>query len=65
MYEKTITVFNRYKSRFGDTWHPTVITNVNLIVDRASIFAKYGENATDNAMDPLIEGMLTYLFIMI
>lgn len=50
MYEKTITVFNRYKSRFGDTWHPTVITNVNLIIDRASIFAKYGENATDNAI---------------
>lgn len=50
MYSDTVTVFNRYRSRLGDMWYPTVLFNVNLNIDRASIVSRYGENAKDNAV---------------
>lgn len=50
MYNKTITLFNRYNSRAGDMWYPTIIRNVDLIVDKALIVAKLGENSSDKAM---------------
>lgn len=49
MYNDTITLFNRYKSSSGDIWYPTVIHNVNLIVDKSSLIAKYGAESKDNA----------------
>ena len=49
MYSDTITMFNRYRSRQGDMWYPHVLHNVNLIVDSASIIAKYGAESTGKA----------------
>lgn len=49
MYSETITLFNRYHSRLGDIWYPHILHNVNLIVDKASIMAKYGAETTDKA----------------
>lgn len=50
MYNRTITLFNRYDSRLGDTWYPTVLKNVDLNIDKASIVARYGAESTDNAI---------------
>lgn len=50
MYSDTITLFNRYKSRLGDMWYPTVIKGVNLNIDKAAIIAKYGAESKDNAV---------------
>lgn len=51
MYKDTVTVFNRYVDSFGNTtWHPHVLSGVNLIVDKAAIVAKYGEVSKDNAV---------------
>lgn len=51
MYKDTITLFNRKSGGTkGDTWYPTVIKNVNLNIDRASILAKYGAESQDNAV---------------
>lgn len=50
MYDKTITLFNHYKSRLGDMWYPTVIDGVNLLIDKAAIVAKYGAESKDNAI---------------
>ena len=52
MYQDTITLFNRKTGDRGqpDTWYPTIIRNVNLNIDRASILAKYGADSQDNAM---------------
>lgn len=49
MYDKTITLFNRYDSRLGDTWYPTVLHGVDLNIDKASIIAKYGPESSDRA----------------
>jgi hypothetical protein len=49
MYSDTITLFNRYHSKLGNIWFPHVLRNVNLIVDKASIMAKYGAETTDKA----------------
>lgn len=49
MYNDTITLFNRYESRFGDTWYPTVIRGCHLNMDKAAIIAKYGADTQDNA----------------
>ena len=49
LYSDTITLFNRYQSKLGDTWYPTVLHNVDLNVDKAAISAKYGENSADSA----------------
>ena len=50
MFADTVTVFNRYVSRLGDMWYPTVIDGVNLLIDKASIVAKYGAESKDNAI---------------
>ena len=52
MYTDVITLFNRKPGERGqgDTWYPTVIKGVNLNIDRASILAKYGAEAQDNAV---------------
>lgn len=51
MYKDTVTVFNRYVDSFGNTtWHPHVLSGVNLTVDKAAIVAKYGEVSKDNAV---------------
>lgn len=51
MYQDTITLFNRKPGERGqsDTWYPTVIKGVNLLVDRAAIMAKYGPESKDSA----------------
>lgn len=51
MYDKTITVFNRYVDSFDNiTWYPTVLHGVNLLVDKAAIIAKYGAESQDKAV---------------
>ena len=50
MYNDTITLFNRYESKLGDTWYPSILHNVNLNMDKASIIAKYGSDSQDNAV---------------
>ena len=50
MYNETITLFNRYSNREGDSWYPTVIRGVNLNIDRAAIIAKYGGQSADSAV---------------
>ena len=49
MYKDTITLFIRQEGDEGDTWHPTIIPNVHLNMDRAAIMAKYGAEAADSA----------------
>lgn len=51
MYNDTVTLFNRYVNSLGETiWYPHVISNANLIIDRAVINSKYGTNSNDNAV---------------
>lgn len=50
MYDKTITLFNRYHSRLGDTWYPTVLHDVDLNIDKAVVTAKYGPESSDKAI---------------
>ena len=50
MYSDKITLFNRYESRLGDMWYPTVIDGANLLIDKAAIMAKYGAESKDNAV---------------
>lgn len=50
MYDATVTIFNRYESDLGVTWYPSVLRNANLLIDKASIVAKYGEESKDAAV---------------
>ena len=50
MYSDKITLFNFYRSSLGDMWYPHVIENVNLVIDKAAIIAKYGLESKDNAI---------------
>lgn len=52
MYEDTVTLFCRKVGdrETGDTWHPTILRKVNLMIDRASIVARYGPEASDSAV---------------
>lgn len=50
MFNDTVTLFNRYESRLGDTWYATVLHNVHLNMDKAAIIAKYGAESQDNAI---------------
>lgn len=52
MYKDTVTLFNRRKGARGqgDTWYPSVLCNVNLLTDKATILSKYGADAADNAV---------------
>lgn len=47
MFDKTITLFNRYRGTLGDTWYATVVTGCQLVIDKASLVSKYGENSSD------------------
>ena len=49
MYDKTITLFNRYDSQTGTVWYPHILTGVDLNTDRGAILKKYGQDSTDNA----------------
>lgn len=49
MYSETITLFNHHSDRLGDTWYPHLLTGVDLIVDRASVIAKYGPETASSA----------------
>lgn len=46
MFKDNITVFNRK----GSLWYPTVLHDVNLNIDRASIVKTYGENSADTCI---------------
>lgn len=50
MYSDTVTIFNRYESRLGDMWYPTVLHDVNVMADRSAIVQKYGEESKDNVV---------------
>lgn len=52
MYKDTVTLFCRKigDRETGDTWHPTILQNVNLMIDRASIVSQYGPEAKDSAV---------------
>lgn len=50
MYQDTITLFNRYESSLGDMWYPTILRGVNLVIDKASIASRYGENSRDKVV---------------
>ena len=52
MYKDTVTLFNRKPGGRGegDIWLPTVIKNVNLVMDRSAVVAKYGAESKDNAI---------------
>lgn len=50
MFNDTVTIFNRYESRLGDTWYATVLHNVQFNMDKAAIAAKYGAESQDNAI---------------
>lgn len=49
MYDKIITLFNRYNSQTGTVWYPHILTSVDLNTDRGAILKKYGLESTDNA----------------
>ena len=50
MYSKTITVFNKYVNQKDEIfWYPTVIRNVQLIVDKTANVAKTGLESADTA----------------
>lgn len=49
MYNDTVTLFCFYHSSLGDMWYPSVLHNVHLNMDKASIIEKYGPESTDNA----------------
>lgn len=50
MYDKTVTVFNRYTDRDDVIyWHPCVLHNVDLVIDRAANIAKTGLDSADTA----------------
>lgn len=50
MYKDVVTVFNEQRSRNGSVWYPTVLTGVNLNMDRGAVVARYGEQSQDNAI---------------
>lgn len=50
MYKDTITLFNRVKTAQGDIWKATVLTDVNLVLDKAMLISQYGEDTQDNAV---------------
>lgn len=50
MYLETITLFNRKRNRSGDVWYPTVLENINLNIDKASITQRYGAESQDKAI---------------
>lgn len=50
MYDKTVTVFNKYTDQNDNIyWYPHVLHGVNLIVDKAANVAKTGLDNADTA----------------
>lgn len=50
MYDKTVTVFNKYTDQTGNIhWYPHVLHRVDLIVDKAANIAKTGLDSADTA----------------
>lgn len=50
MYNKTVTVFNKYEDQTGEIyWYPHVLPGVDLIVDKAANIAKTGLDSADTA----------------
>lgn len=50
MYNKTVTVFNKYTDQTGNIyWYPHVLSGVDLIIDKAANVAKTGLNSADTA----------------
>lgn len=50
MYDKTITVFNKYVNQKDEIfWYPTVIKGVQLIVDKSANIEKTGLDTADTA----------------
>ena len=50
MYNKTVTVFNKYEDQTGEIyWYPHVLSGVDLIVDKAANIAKTGLDSADTA----------------
>lgn len=50
MYQDTVTLFNRKRSRLGDMWYPTVLHNVNVNTDKAVMVSTYGEQSQNSAI---------------
>lgn len=50
MYDKTVTVFNKYTDQTGNIhWYPHVLHDVDLIIDKAANMAKTGLDSADTA----------------
>lgn len=50
MYDKTVTVFNKYECQTGEIyWYPHALSGVDLIVDKAANIAKTGLDSADTA----------------
>lgn len=50
MYDKTVTVFNKYTDQNDNIyWYPHVLSGVDLIVDKAANVAKTGLDSADTA----------------
>lgn len=52
MYRDTVTLFNRKRlAGVGRVmWYPTVLRDVDLNADRATVVARYGEQSADRAI---------------
>ena len=48
MHQDTVTLFNRKKNKSGDVWLPSILTGVNVNIDRGAIVKVYGETSDDN-----------------
>lgn len=50
MYDKTVTVFNKYEDQTGEIyWYPHVLSGVDLIADKAANVVKTGLDSADTA----------------
>ena len=50
MYNKVVTIFNKYEDQTGEIyWYPHVLSGVDLIVDKAANIAKTGLDSADTA----------------
>ena len=50
MYNKVVTIFNKYTDQTGEIyWYPHVLSGVDLIIDKAANVAKTGLDSADTA----------------
>lgn len=50
MYNKVVTIFNKYEDQTGEIyWYPHVLSGVDLIIDKAANVAKTGLDSADTA----------------